>query len=404
MPSYRRLAGLSSTTAVAIITLIAVVSGVMIYMWVSKGVEQQAGEASETGRIISGAVKIDAIQAGPGYVLVYARSLGGTYTVDHVYLYDSAGRLLGELEPQPPILLRPGEPTVIAIPLLLVEEARGYQGRVRVVLSTRAGKLSAWGTVDLTAAATYSTVVGLLAGRDVSCRLGDRRVDVNQIHWLYVDVATGRYSFRYIGGGSVQSLEGTARVIADSNVLDLSKMTPEERYSLGPVVVIVNPYRAARDYEVTVIDTYGGRHTFPLPRLVDDPAKVVIDVVVLWEDLWTPANRPSPQRGKNYLDNYIDHVIRVTVFTNSTARIEVLHASGCFLHMFMYSPRGLPSFDSVPDIVEEYMASSYRLPRDRGVVYVKSHRAAVPPLEDRDIWDPVEGRWVMSWPPVFTVG
>ena len=396
MPSYRKLAGLSPTIAVAIITLIVVVSGVMVYMWVSKGVKQQAVEASERGRIIGSAVKIDAVQVGPGYVLVYARSLGGTHIVDHIYLYDSEGKLLGELELQQPILLQPGKPAVIAIPLLLVEEARGYQGRVRIVLSTQAGVLNAWSTVDLASASAHFTVVGLIAGRGVSCSLGNLRVDPSQIHWLYVDVATGRYKFRYIGGSNIQSLEGTARVITNSNTLNLKSMEGDEIYRLGPVVIIVNPYRASHDYSVTVIDIRNRSHEFNLKGLIDDPSIVVIDAVILWEDLWRPNTTSS-------LDNYIDHVIRVTIFTNSTARIEVMRASGCYLHMFMYSPRGLPGFDSVPDIVKEYMDNSYRLPRDLGVVYVKSHGAAVPPLESSDIWDPVEGRWVSSWPPVFTV-
>jgi len=249
--------------------------------------------------------------------------------------------------------------------------------------------------VSLHLIAKANTIVGLLAGRCCSCDVGDRSLNLTEIHWLYVNLVTGWYRFRYIDGSITREASGYARVLT-SNTLYLNGTEWLERYHLGPVVIMLNPERGAKDYTVTIVDINGVVHEYTLRKLVDDPSLVAIDAVVFWEDTWWPST-------STLLDNYIDHVIRVTVFVNDTVRIEVMAASGCFLHMFMYSISGLPDFNEVPSIVRKYLENNYRLSASDGVVYVKTHGAGVPPLDSRDIWDPVGDRWVSSWPVVFTL-
>jgi hypothetical protein len=269
-------------------------------------------------------------------------------------------------------------------------------GLARVVVATTAGVEAEYYPVDLSAAAPASMMIGLVAGHCCSCSVGDRSLSTSDLHWVYVNLATGEYRVRYLSGSTVREARGYARVLLNASTLDLSKLSWSERYALGPVVIMVNPYMATRDYTVTIIDINGGVHQFILHRLVDDPSQVVLDAAAFWEDLWWPGTTAS-------LDNYIDHVIRVTVFANKTARVEVLHASGCYLHMLMYRPGGLPGFDSVPGIIERYLANDYRLPQSDGVVYVKTHGASVPPAGDSRVWDPVRGVWVEEWPIIFSI-
>ncbi|KSW11589.1 hypothetical protein CF15_01785 [Pyrodictium occultum] len=389
--------GVSHLVTSALLLLVSVISIAFIYIYAVHVAEGPSGSPANARHAVYSAIRIEVAGGGPGYIVVYARSLGEPTSITHIYIYDDGGRLLGVYRPAKPVRVEPGRPAAVAIPLILVPGLRGYTGGLRVVVSTSSGTLGV-GYVDTSAARSPITVIGLLAGEDVSCDLGNLSVDPGQMHWFYMDLATGRYDFRYTTSSGVAGASGYTKVFIDSSVLDLYSMRDswEERHKLGPAVLFINPYRAGEEYNVTVIDINGNKHVFTLPKLVDDPDKVVIDALLLWEDLWKPVD------GGN-LDNYIDHVVRVTIFANSTVRIEPIRASGCYLHMFLYSPRGLPSIDSVPDLIREYMENNYRLPAGAGAVYVKAHGAWLPPAGTGHLWDPVKGEWVATWPPVFVV-
>lgn len=155
----------------------------------------------------------------------------------------------------------------------------------------------------------------------------------------------------------------------------------------------MNPHFAAEPYSVTIVDIYGNSHTINLESLVSSKQLVGLDAVVFWENLWWLGTRAP-------LDNYIDHVVRVTSFTNNTVRIEVIMASERYLHMMFINP--LPASKKImQSIVCQYMANNYIFPAESGVVYVKTHGARVPPLDQYDIWDLVNNIWATTWPPVF---
>ena len=375
----------SEAAGAALMLLLAVAAAVLLYLWVS----QSAAPPGGTGERLA-AVKIDSVSAGNGYIMLYVRCVAGPCVIDSVYV--EAGGRAERLPLQPPLALPQGGTAAVPVPFLQL--STGPRTRMRILLS--GPRTRAEVEVAASPVSTLPATIGLLAARDVSCSVGDRRADAGQLHWLYINLVTGSYRFRYVQGATVRDAEGKARLVTSSNVLDLSSMTRSERYRLGPVVVFINPFRAARPYQVRVRTIYGKDFVFDLNPLTGGPDRVVFDALVLWEDLWWPGTGAS-------LDNYVDHVIRATMFANSTLRVEVMHASGCYLHMFMYRAGGLPGFEDVPRIVEYYATHGYREPPGAGIVYVKTHGATVPPLGGSDIWDPARGRWLNTWPVVLTI-
>jgi len=278
--------------------------------------------------------------------------------------------------------LPPGSDAVCGVN---VDDYYAPGGNVNVTLKLYHELWAGWGAVETK---IRTAELGLIAGRSGT----GLDTDPDYIHWVYLNLTTGVYKMRYVSGTVVRNASGSVTVIK-GDFLDLQNLTWDERYALGPLVVFTNPHRATADYNVTIRDVNGVNHTFTLYKLVDDPETVVFDVVIAWEDLWWPSTTAL-------LDNYIDHVVRLTIFTNATARIEVLFASGGFLHMFMLNKQ-LPDFDTVPQIVEKYINNSYQLDPEDSVVYVKAHGDVVTSTSGQ-VWDPVNATWVTP-PLIFYV-
>jgi len=380
----------STPVAATLIVLVVLGSALLLYTWLHHGAVPRAPAEAPIG----GAVKVDAAVAGPGYLVIYGRCTLAPCSVDTVYLQSVDGATVAAHRLPAPIRAAPGD--LLVIPVALPAAVNG------AVVATLSGPSLAPTRVLLrnTDAVSMAATVGLLASRGGYS--DPRDANPEKIHWLYLNVIDGSYRFRYVNRGVVKDAEGRAPVYVSAGRLDLCNTTKSWREQLGPVVVFLNPYRAAADYTVVVVPASCGRERrIAMPRLVDRKDLVVLDALVLWEDQWWPGTSRT-------INNYLNHVVRVTLFTNATLRVEVLQATGPSLHMFLYRPAGLPSFDEVPSIVERYMddtyVARYMLREDDGVVYVKTHDARVPPVEEGDIWDPVEGIWVTMWPPVFTAG
>lgn len=177
--------------------------------------------------------------------------------------------------------------------------------------------------------------------------------------------------------------------------LDLKDMSPEERWSLGPVVMIVNP-KPCTGYEVDVVDIYGLVYRLLAPACSSTEGKPIFDAMLLWEDLWYPGTNI------NTLDNWVDEVVRVVVFQVSSseyiAKIWVIHGSGGYLHMFIL---GKLTPSEIYDIVKTYQENGHILagtPYYNKVAYVKPHGAIVPP---EPVWNPNTGSWMTT--PVITM-
>ncbi|MCE4617627.1 MAG: hypothetical protein F7C32_03480 [Desulfurococcales archaeon] len=404
MHPQQRHSGISPIVSAILLIIIITAGTIIFYSFIQSATSSTGSQIERAESNLRGFLKIESYRIGPGYLLIYLRSIGGDQVIDNVYIKDARGNILGTYTFKSPVSIPEGELRTVSIPLFTIQGLQEYKGRIQVFLSTSTGASSVSTTIDLgKAVENPSLKLALLAGRTRgdggwSCSVGDRSLNKDYIHWIYLNLATGKYMLRYVSGGSTADSEGYVKVYIDQNGIDLSSLSYSERYALGPAVVFVNPYRGAQDYTVWVKDIRGHNNTYTLTQLTSNPNDLVVDAVVFWEDLWWPGTSAS-------LDNYIDHVVRVSVFYNNTARIEIIHASGCYLHFFIYNPtNGLPEFDSIPSLVQSYMDNSYTLPSDLGIVYVKTHGAGVPVLNSYDIWDPVNGVWVSSWPPVFRSG
>ena len=390
--------GISPAVVALIVIIVAVAASIALYYTMFSKMLRHTPSVP----VKLGTVYIEGVRSGIGYIDLYVLSTVTT-KVDMVYLQrcGSTTTLLAIRLPHPVTLVK-GSVTLIHIPLInLRVNPASLPSQVCVSLGTEKGITATSSTAVEIAKylemASKRAVIGLIAGRDTSCFVGDRRVNPNDIEWLYVNLVTGSLEYRLLVWGKKYDYSGEATFIYGSGtktVIDLRSMSWSQRFKLGPVIIVVNPHLAAEDYVVQVIDIYGHVYTFDMKKLVPNPDQVAMDILVLWEDLWSPIATPATAS----LDNYVDHVVRVTVFVNNTVRVEVLHASGCYIHFFAVNP---PPFDEVPKILEQYMKSGFRLPASYGIVYAKTHGAAVPPLGSRDIWDPIHGVWVSKWPPVF---
>jgi hypothetical protein len=213
------------------------------------------------------------------------------------------------------------------------------------------------------------------------------------MHVVVIYPTIGEYVLMYYHGSSVPDTEeGYATIITASkyNVLDLRKMTPEQRWSLGPVVMYINP-KPCTSYEVVVIDIYGNKYPLPAPACSSSEGKPIFDAMLLWEDLWYPGT------AKQTLDNWVDEVVRVVVFQVSNdkyvAEIWVIRGSGAYLHMFIL---GKLTASEIYNIVSTYQSHDHILKDTQyynKVAYVKPHGTVVPPGK---LWNPNTGTWIST--------
>ena len=408
---------LSSFAAIFLLAMVAIMCSLAIYFTYHSFL----GETQKRARVIKGFIKVESVKAGIGYIKLYVRSIDFDGKVDVVYFLDPHDyRLLALARLPQPVEVCIGKLVEITIPFHLIEylsaDAMQILG-VRVEgflylqpLEEVFGKpvLVGVGSYSLNGVAVLAVstkpislteylrkaikaFVGFLAERD----FGGRALDMNpnRIHYVRINLVTGEYELIYIDGDDVKTASGRAKVLKDTNVIDLSKLNREERYKLGPVIVFVNPYFAAKDYEVEIIDIRGTHLKIPMEKLVDDKSLVGLDALVCWEDLWWPGTSAS-------LDDYQDHIVRITAFTNDTVRIEIVYTEAGYIHVFFIDPP-LADKGKLQDLVRRYRDNNYRLPPETGVVYVKAHNVKIPPPDSHDLWDPVAGKWVVEWPIVF---
>jgi len=413
------LRSLSALAVILILILVSILGSLAIYF----ACYVFLGKMRERVLIVKGFIRVEAVKPGIGYVKLYIRSIDFEGRVDAVYFLDPYDYTLLAFATLPqPVEVSTGELVEVTVPLTLIEYLSASAAQA---LGVRVGGLlhlqpilEVLGKPVLIGVGSYSSnriailaistepinlahhlrkatraLIGLLADR---YGRGDQlRIDPDKIHYARINLVTGEYDFIYIDGRDVRRTSGRARVLKDTNVLDLRKLNWNERYKLGPVIIFINPHYATKDYEVTIYDLRENRpQNFLMRKLVDDKGLVGLDALVCWEDLWWPNTRAS-------LDDYTDHVVRITVFTNDTIRIEIVHASEAgYLHAFFINPPPADK-EKLQDLANQYNENGYRLPRESGVVYIKRHGTRPIPPPNNQIWDPVEGKWDNRWPIVF---
>ena len=97
----------------------------------------------------------------------------------------------------------------------------------------------------------------------------------------------------------------------------------------SPVVIVYNPTKGLREWNFTWIEPHGV-DIFVLPPVASRPDQVVYDFLVFWEDLWNPFIPPGS------IDDWKDHVVRVTLYSSGVVRLQVYIAKGGYLHLFSH--------------------------------------------------------------------
>ena len=388
-------AAASITTVILLLILVSAAIVLTIYFSLAGRIP-----SSERGPK-PGAIVIEAVDAGLGFIKLYVRSINLDAIVDIVYFYDEQGDLIAAYKLPRPFELHPGSLIIIDIPLLylnaqLLENPIGGGIVERLASARYVGLGVVGGPVFRARLPVHSFLVALRRASmvefgilvDPSLSYGDPREIVltpPSYRYIVFNPVVGYWVMFYWSNNGLKRVEG-ALTLLEHPVLNLSSLSWSERYSLGPVIVFINPYRGSKRYTVTIVTIYGGGYSFTLEPL-PDPQHIVLDVVVAWEDEWYPGTGQP-------LDNWADHVFRVTLYMNGTVRVEALRYSGTWLHMIFAHA---PSVESLLRLTRLYDDNGYRLPESSGVAYVKIHtsRATGTPSA---IWDPVAGVYITSWP------
>jgi len=303
-----RSRAISNIVAVSLLLaiLFVVLSVLYIYVWKNMSTISTVKKAASSPIVITGIhYTID------GIIIDVRATVAPTY-VSYVYLMAYPSRaIIDVIKLNPPIYVPVGKTVSVFVNIgpLLSKISSKYI--LIAVGSSKGSTIAVFGVPipvkQIEHRLSKSTEFALLAARTGT----GLNLDPTQIHFVIINPALGTYDFYYVDGSTIEEVTGKLTLLT-KNKLYLNETKFSYRYNtLGPVVVFVDPYKATETYTVTIVDISGGVHTFTLKKLVSNPSLVVEDYLVCWEDLWWPGTTAS-------LDNYIDEVIRVTIFINGT--------------------------------------------------------------------------------------
>ncbi len=363
-------------TSVVVCAIIVVVA-VLFYIF-SSGFTVRTSSPSSVSNI--GKMYVVGYRSGPGYLVYYVFARSPVVVRDVVIEYLNGSVACVEVFPGG-LRLEPG--TVNTIPVIgtLLHCERSIPDVGYVLFMGSSSMLAVSQPVKFDPLKHGLEEVKFAYFEDEVARENDRLyVDLTSDYWdsILVYPFAKIYAVRCHGSecGTIWTKTTTVLPIGQ-NVLDIKDMTLEERYNLGPVVVVINPTYGTENWTFKIIDAIGNVHVFTLKKLVNSRTKVVIDMLLLWEDTWHPGILQEIQNGlynPDYvIDNWIDSIIRITIFTNDTIRIHVLSESGAWMHAFFLEP---PKPSSIKNFLEN------ELPNDvlKAISAIESGKGYISPL------------------------
>ncbi len=331
---------MSKLVSALLLILIAMAAATAVYVWVVSSV----GE-SLPGSPSPGSLKVEAFKVTPeGAIVAYVRNVGASAVkVDAIFLVQGSRATLVKKGNE---TIKPGEVKMVVIDSLSLRRvAVSRGGRCYIKLSSVSGAETTITIPSHVLAGALSAKVPLIGLQAI----------VSSSHWIVLDYSSGHYRLYgdYGPGVSGRALvaEGYAPILAgvDEYTITSTPASWGQRPVDSPVLIVVNPTKAGQDWVFTWHDPHG---TFRF-YLEAVPGEVELDFLIFWEDLYYPPT-------KRTLDDWKDHVIRVTVFLNGTYRIAVYLAKGGYSHKFYLGVE--EPFESVPDQASK-------------VVYTKPHGA-----------------------------
>ena len=147
-------------------------------------------------------------------------------------------------------------------------------------------------------------------------------------HWVVFNYVTGNYLIYQSTNGDLSAELGPSEGIAPilQNISNYTIQTSwsswDNRPVNSPIIIVKNPSKNSL-WIFNWTDPHGSFlfRVYPVENAIDD-------FLVFWEDLYNPFNPPSS------LDDWKDHVVRVTLLPVNTYRIAVYLAKGGYKHQF----------------------------------------------------------------------
>lgn len=326
--------GINPVLTTLMLVVLAVGSSLILYAWVSSSVPKAKREEA-----LEAKVKLEAYSITPnGGLILYVRNIGSTrLVVDAIYLeIDGSATLVRRGD----VVLEPGEVERIVVDSFTVRRAAGgMSSQVSLKLASEVGVEA---SVLLPTSAFKEAVkrkpplIGLVAYPSSS-----------RAHWVILDYSQGSYILYGDYGPGISEAtrvaEGTAPVLTNVDEYTISEtwVPWDQRPVDSPVLIVVNPTKAHQDWVFTWHDPHG-TFRFYLEALEGD---VETDFLIFWEDIYYPPTHPR-------VDDWKDHVVRITVFTNGTYRIAVYLAKGGYMHKFMLGVT--EPYETAPQQSERY--------------------------------------------------
>ncbi len=322
--SFKLLRGVSSLFTAASLIVISVVIAVALYAVLPGFISQLYSSSSRAGSeflVIDGLTKLPS-----GGLMIYVRNLGSTgVKIREVYIDDPYGRVI--LAYHCNAYVPPKEVSKVIVPSIYLTKAVGRGLRkVRVKIVSEAGGI---------AYSLETPEIRLASSSTVYLALKAVRYDERKTHWVIFNYVTGKYFLYDNTSGVVKGpYVGVAPILnrVDEYTITNSWVDWSNRPVDSPIVIVVNPTGGEQDWVFTW-HAAGRTSKFLLRKLAGFKEA---DFLVFWEDLFNPYHPRS-------LDDWMDHVIRVTLFTNGTYRIAVYVAKGGYSHEFyLYVTSSLP--------------------------------------------------------------
>lgn len=325
--------GVSVLVATLILIVISTIASVVLYLYLT----HFFGEVGYTGEKPKIKLKLEAVQRlMSGGLKVYLHNVGDeSVEVDRVYILDLNDNILESYPTE--LQLNSGDIGSFIIPALKLAKISEKVDKIRIMVSCKSGESSLSYIIEgvLRVYTPKPTYIGLQAIR--------YSLDT---HWVVFDYLTGRYELYDDTGGTLQGpYEGMAPILegVDEYTITTRWVSWDDRPIDSPILIVVNPTGGYEDWVFTWKDPHGV-HKFLL-QSVGEEGQIEIDFLVFWEDLFNPYNPPGS------VDDWKDHVVRVTLYVNGTFRIAVFLAKGGYSHKFYLNvPEG--TFDNLPSQVD----------------------------------------------------
>ncbi len=335
--------GVSLVVALLLIVVVAVASSLLLYIWVTG----YTGETLVNEDSIEPKLKAENIRLSPfGVVGIYVRNIGERrINLTGIYIKDPSGLVFLYRE-LPGVIVEPGEVKIVTVDRTFLKRSLEPETKYLIEVSSSEGVI------------TLSYVNGKILRQALERELEPlallARIYSGDHHWVVFNYLDGEY--KIYGDYAVPSppqlvVEGVAPILHWTNEYTISdRWLPwSQRPIDSPIVIVYNPTNGQEDWVFTWHDPHG-IWRFYLQPLGGD---VAADFLVLWEDIYYPPTTPT-------MDDWKDHVVRVTAFFNGTYRLAVYMAKGGYSHRF---------YVSVGEPYENILAQPYAYQKPHGAYW-----------------------------------